>query len=301
MEDFQVLVVAGTHGNEINAPWLFEKWWKDPQLCKKYGLKVHSVIGNPKAYKSGIRYIDRDLNRSFSLNFLNSSISNQYEVNRANELFNMYGIGGNYPCKIALDFHSTTSSMGSCLVIYGRRPADLALASLIQFRLGLPIYLHESDEAEHGFLVERWPCGIVVEIGPVPQGLLLSDIVHKNKLIMEVCFEEISKVKSGIAHYPHQIVIHRHLGSLDYPRGENGSQDALIHENIQGMDWRTIKKGSPLFHSIRGLDIKSTENIIPVFINEAAYAEKKISMSLTKKEIWETSNLWISKINKLIC
>ena len=62
----QVLLVAGTHGNEVNGIFLFEQWEKSPLLINTYGIKTHKVIGNPEAKKAGKRYIHQDLNRSFN-------------------------------------------------------------------------------------------------------------------------------------------------------------------------------------------------------------------------------------------
>ena len=61
----QVLLVAGTHGNEINGIFLFDQWKKSPLLINTHGIKTYSVIGNPEAKKAGKRYIHKDLNRSF--------------------------------------------------------------------------------------------------------------------------------------------------------------------------------------------------------------------------------------------
>ena len=61
----QVLLVAGTHGNEINGIWLFDEWNKSPFLINTHGIKTCQVIGNPEAKKAGKRYIHQDLNRSF--------------------------------------------------------------------------------------------------------------------------------------------------------------------------------------------------------------------------------------------
>ena len=151
MMQLQVLLVAGTHGNEINGIFLFDQWKKSPLLINTHGIKTCKVIGNPEAKKAGKRYIHKDLNRSFQEESFSSINSSDFEGSRANELVSLYGAVGENPCQIALDFHTTTASMGSCLVVYGRRDADLALASLIQNKLGLPIYLHESDQKQTGF------------------------------------------------------------------------------------------------------------------------------------------------------
>ena len=60
-----VLLVAGTHGNEVNAPWLLDEWQRTPELIDAHGLTVQPLIGNPDARAANRRYIDRDLNRSF--------------------------------------------------------------------------------------------------------------------------------------------------------------------------------------------------------------------------------------------
>ena len=73
MSSFQLLLVAGTHGNEINAPWLFDQWDKKPSLIHAKDLKIKRVIGNPIARKECQRYLDRDLNRSFSPDLLANS------------------------------------------------------------------------------------------------------------------------------------------------------------------------------------------------------------------------------------
>ena len=75
MMQLQVLLVAGTHGNEINGIWLFEEWEKSSFLINTHGIKTCKVIGNPEARKAGKRYVHSDLHRSFkeeSLLFLSS-------------------------------------------------------------------------------------------------------------------------------------------------------------------------------------------------------------------------------------
>ena len=298
----QVLLVAGTHGNEINGIWLFEQWEKSPFLINTHGIKTYKVIGNPEAKKAGKRYINNDLNRSFLTESLSSINASNLEEIRANQLVKLYGISGENPCQIALDFHTTTASMGSCLVVYGRREADLALAALIQKKLGLPIYLHESDKKQTGFLVESWPCGLVVEIGPIGQGLLSSKIISQTKLILENLLEQIREVKNLNLYFPEQLIIHRHIKSLDFPRDEEGHIDGYVHPLRQSKDWQPLKKNDELFYRLNGETIKfeEEETYIPVFINEAAYMEKNIAMSLTTRELWDFKQEWKQSLIDLI-
>ena len=298
----QVLLVAGTHGNEINGIWLFEQWEKSPFLINTHGIKTYKVIGNPEAKKAGKRYINNDLNRSFLTESLSSINASNLEGIRANQLVKLYGISGENPCQIALDFHTTTASMGSCLVVYGRREADLALAALIQKKLGLPIYLHESDKKQTGFLVESWPCGLVVEIGPIGQGLLNSKIISQTKLILENLLEQIRQVQNLNLYFPEKLIIHRHIKSLDFPRDEEGHIDGYVHPLRQSKDWQPLKKNDELFYRLNGetIQLEEEETYIPVFINEAAYMEKNIAMSFTRKELWNFKKEWKQSLIDLV-
>ncbi|KGG16711.1 MULTISPECIES: aspartoacylase [unclassified Prochlorococcus] len=306
MSSIQLLLVAGTHGNEINAPWIFDQWQKDLNLIDQSGLKVVAEIGNPDAREKVQRYLDRDLNRSFLRENLNSSQVNCIEIDRARELVDKYGQYGSNPCQIVIDLHSTTSSMGTSLVVYGRRPVDLALVSLIQNRLGVPIYLYEGDLSQQGFMVESWPCGFVVEIGPVPQGLLHSRIISQTFHTVKSCIEEISKYINCGASFPEKLLVHRHLKNIDFPRDSLGRPSAFIHSDLQGRDWYPIRYGHPLFTDLNGNEIRfldqslESEEVVPVFINEAAYVEKNIAMSLTKREVLTFDPAWKDALYRLI-
>jgi len=302
MMQLKVLLVAGTHGNEINGIWLFEKWQKSSLLINTHGIKTYKVIGNPEAKKAGKRYIYSDLNRSFLEESFLSINSLNLEAKRAKELVELYGNKGENPCQIALDFHTTTASMGSCLVVYGRRATDLALAGLIQNKVGLPIYLHESDKEQTGFLVESWPCGLVIEIGPVGQGLLNSEIISQTKLILENLLEQIKNINNLNLLFPDKLIIHRHVKSIDFPRDEEGNINAFVHPLRQGRDWHPLKKNDDLFLKLDGetINYQEKESYVPVFINEAAYMEKNIAMSLTKRELWDFEDDWEKSLIDLV-
>ena len=302
MTGLQVLLVAGTHGNESNGPWLVDQWLLDSALLYTHGVKVLPVIGNPEARAAERRYLDRDLNRSFLPELMAEDSPPDREVRRAQELLSVFGPEGLKPCQIVIDLHSTTSAMGSSLVVYGRRPADLALASLIQARLGLPVYLYESDASQQGFLVEHWPCGLVLEIGPVPQSLVDVRIVSQTLLAVEVCCEVIAQVQLSSAMFPDRLVVHRHLGSLDLPRDGHGRTTACIHEALQGRDWQPLRKGDPLFLSRDGevIPFEGADSSVPVFINEAAYAEKHIAMSLTERQVLSLAEDWPGALKRLV-
>ena len=128
----KILIVAGTHGNEINPIWAVNQLNKEQNNVNK-DIEYKYIIGNPLAYEKGSRYVDSDLNRSFNSKNQNTEKNkNNYEINRAKFLLEQYGINGAEPCQIAVDLHTTTSNMGTSIVIYGRRIKDFCLAALLQ-------------------------------------------------------------------------------------------------------------------------------------------------------------------------
>ena len=294
-----VLVVGGTHGNEINGPWLLQTWRRGAVAVASGDLAVRAVIGNPEALAANRRYIDRDLNRSFDRERLADTESPELEVARARHLLERHGPTGMEPCLVAIDLHSTTAAMGNSLVVYGRRPADLALAAGIQQRLGLPVYLHEGDPAQTGYLCERWPCGLVIEVGPVAQGLLNPAIVQQTRLALEEALAVLAAARSGRLRLPEHLVVHRHCGTLDVPRDGQGAPSALIHPQRLGRDWQPIQPGDPLFLSGSGEVIRQpagVERTWPVFINEAAYGEKHIALALTERDHLQRQASWLTEL-----
>jgi aspartoacylase len=301
-----VLVVAGTHGNERNAPWLLQGQADLGGGIAASGLAHVALIGNPEAFAAGRRYGDRDLNRSFAAELLDDPSQREAEVERARALLAAHGADGAEPCLVALDLHSTTAAMGNSLVVYGRRPADLALAAALQQALGLPIYLHEADARQTGFLVERWPCGLVIEVGPVPQGVVSAAVVQQSRLALEAALAALAAARRGALAQPRQLVVHRHRLSLDLPRRDDGSPAAVIHPRRQGRDWQPLVAGDPLFLGVDGRTLAyapapqlAGETVWPVFINEAAYGEKGIAMSLTSRECWPVQPTWAAALQQL--
>ena len=294
----RVLVVAGTHGNERNGMQLLRHWCEAPESLATAGLSVEYTLGNPGAIAACRRYLERDLNRSFAPQLLEGTLHQEEEVRRARELLALWGPEGATPCVVALDLHSTTAAMGNCLVLYSRRPADLALAAGVQGRLGLPIYLHEGDASQSGYLAECWPCGLAIEVGPVPQGVVNATICRQTQQALEAALAVLAEARQGACRLPEHLVIHHHLRSLDLPRDGAGTPTARVHSLRQDRDWQPMVAGDALFETLQGTTLLweplpgDPATVWPVFINEAAYEEKGIALSLTERRTWSTEAAW---------
>ncbi|MGA1304563.1 MAG: aspartoacylase [Cyanobium sp.] len=302
----RVLVVGGTHGNERNGVQLLEQWSLEPESLDTAGLSVEFTLGNPGAIAACRRYLERDLNRSFAPDLLEGCLHQEEEVRRARELLALWGPEGARPCVVALDLHSTTAAMGNCLVMYSRRPADLALAAGVQGRLGLPIYLHEGDDSQSGYLARRWPCGLAIEVGPVPQGVVNATICRQTQLALETALAVLAEARQGACRLPRHLVIHHHLRSLDLPRDGAGTPTARVHSLRQDRDWQPMVAGDCLFETLQGTTLHwepaqgDPATVWPVFINEAAYEEKGIALSLTERRTWPADATWESALVDLM-
>ena len=292
MIDKKLLIVSGTHGNELNPIMAVDKF---RNLSLSHRNKYFEfILGNPLAYEKGLRYLDVDLNRSFDFKKfkLNKDL---YEFSRAEQILSEFGPESPKECQIVLDLHTTTSAMGTSIVMYGRRKKDFYLAAILQSKFGLPIYLHEKDSHQTGFLVEAWPCGLVIEIGPVGQNHYDPIIVERFLIILNFLEDLLDGIGNNIFSLPDEITIFVHQGSIDYPRDKDGNIKALIHPQRVMQDWIEIKNGDPLFidEFNKNINFTSKESTFPVFIGEAAYKEKKIAMSFTKKEKIRCSEEWL--------
>ena len=297
MIDKKLLIVSGTHGNELNPIMAVDKF-RNLTLAGE-NKHFEFILGNPLACEKGLRYLDIDLNRSFE--FKKSLLSRDfYEFQRAEQIVNEFGPESLKGCQVVLDLHTTTSSMGTSIVMYGRRKKDFYLAAILQSKFGLPIYLHEKDSQQTGFLVEAWPCGLVIEIGPVAQNHYDPIIVERFLIILNFLEELIEGINNNNFSLPDEINIFVHQGSIDYPRDKEGNINSLIHPERVMQDWIEIKNGDPLFldEFNKNINYISKDTTHPVFIGEAAYKEKNIAMSFTKKETIKCSKEWISEFNE---
>jgi aspartoacylase len=64
---------------------------------------------------------------------------------------------------------------------------------------------------------------------------------------------------------------------------------AFVHPRLQDADYQPLQLGDPIFQSLDGetLVYEGEAPVYPVFVNEAAYYEKAIAFSVTRREtIW---------------
>lgn len=153
-------IMAITHGNEVaGLPVLnsFLRQIVSGQIELKIPVAV--ILGNPEAAESGLRYLERDLNRSF-----NHSGSESKESLRAKKISKILD-----ETFLLIDIHQTKEPAESPFFIFPFSPSGFAFAR--QISTDIPIVTHWGKPfSQEGMCTDEYTnrqggCGITLEIG----------------------------------------------------------------------------------------------------------------------------------------
>lgn len=280
-----VALVGGTHGNEWGGIYLYELWHDQPHLFESFPFEVECYLANPRAADLNRRYVDQDLNRSFLKAHLKPEKDANYEAQRACTIAQEL-----HDTDFLIDLHNTTSNMGQSLILSGENPFEDELTRQLCAHLTrdplVRLYHMPHRNGENPHLPSLARRNVTLEIGPMAHGTLDANIFMQTKLLVNKMLDYLAAWQNGVArYYSGKITVYEHLEHIDYPRRPNGKLAAMIHPERQGQDFMPLSPGDPLFMTFTGATLEYTgENKVwPVFINEQAYYEKGVAMSLTKK------------------
>ncbi len=280
----RVAIVGGTHGNEFTGAYLIKKFEQYPERVQRSSFSTQTLLANPQAFADTRRYIDRDLNRSFLSQDLQNPNLSGYEAQRAKAIAQQLGIKGSAQVDVVLDLHSTTANMGLSLLMANRSAASLQLASYVSEANSLvKVCLTQPDSAT-GLLRSLSELGVVIEVGPVAQGVLDAYWFQQTEALIHTILDYLHDCNQGtVAIADRPLTFYEPIGSIDYPRNKAGEIQAMIHPELQGKDYQPLKPGDPLFLKLDGSTIvyEGVSTVYPIFINEAAYYEKGIALTLT--------------------
>ncbi|XP_063810033.1 N-acyl-aromatic-L-amino acid amidohydrolase (carboxylate-forming)-like [Pseudophryne corroboree] len=288
----RVVVFGGTHGNEMSGVTLAKHWLTNPSELHRKTFTVEPCLANPQAVQKCVRFIDKDLNRCFSKELLNSPVaeSDPYEVKRAREIYQKYG-NGSSSMDFVFDLHNTTSNMGATLLRCSRDDVlSLHLANYLQSSTGdqsMPCYNYLVDipEKQNVYLQNIGKHSLTLELGPQPQGVIRADVLSRMRELVNCGLDFIDLFNQGKEFPSFEVDIYRVLSSVDYPRDSMGDIGAIIHPELQDKDYFPVQPGDPIFKTLSGENVfyEGEKIVYPSFINEAAYYEKKVAFILTDK------------------
>lgn len=285
----KLAITGGTHGNELTGVYLVKKWQNNPTLIKRSNFETITQLMNPQAIKEVRRYVDYDLNRSFSLSDLADENLDSYEAKLAKELNEVLGEKGSARPKVdfIVDLHTTTANMGLSIVVSNMSETTWrAIAYLCEKEPTLKVYRWKGD-IENAFVDSIAPHGFAIEVGAVPQGVLRADLFLKTEALVYHLLDFVEKENSiDVLRLPSKLEIYEHESLVDYPRNEEGDIVAMVHQERQDQDFRLIEQGDPLFLTLENETIcYEGESMYTLFVNEAAYYEKGFAMTLVRKRL----------------
>ncbi|XP_018424474.1 PREDICTED: N-acyl-aromatic-L-amino acid amidohydrolase (carboxylate-forming) [Nanorana parkeri] len=288
----RVAVAGGTHGNEMSGVFLVKHWLKHSSQLERDTVSAVPLLSNPKASEKGVRYYEKDLNRCFTLDILSApdSPDDPYEVLRAKEINRLLGPRGSANAyDMILDLHNTTSNMGVCLIVSRVHNAvEMHACQYIQTHLphyNPRIYVYAKPGTDLYSVDSVAKCGLGFELGPQPQGVVRADILQKMKTVIEMTLDFINHLNKGMEFPAFETDTYQCSGQVDFPRSSDGEISAVIHPSLQDKDFSLLHPGDLIFLTLDGQSIpySGEKPIYPVFINEAAYYEKKIAFILAEK------------------
>lgn len=280
----RVLIVGGTHGNELTGAYLIRSGAFDN--LTPFSFDVVPLLANPRAVAANLRYIGRDLNRSFDPKRLENDRFNQYEDQQAREIYQRFGPHSADPVDVIIDLHTTTANMGHTLILDQETPLALQLGAYLSVvNPSVRIYSTVGSGRQDGLRTIA-PLGMCIEIGPVAQGTLdARAFAATQTLVMQVLAYLDRCNQDTLDTLPNSVTIYRHHSMIDYPRNQSGQPIAMIHPNVQHHDYQALHPGQPIFIDFQANEIlyRGDRTVYPVFINEAAYYEKGIALVLTQQ------------------
>lgn len=283
-----VTIVGGTHGNELTGIHLLKQWQQQPECVDRKTFATQLLFGNPQSHQHNKRYIDEDLNRQFSCLGLAQSEPTNIEQHRAFWINQTIGPKGHAKTDLIIDLHNTTSNMGPSLILLQSDPFNCALGAYVLVNMPEAVVVFEDHIplAQQPFLCSIAPQGVIVEIGPQPQSVLRQDIIDWMADMTSHILDFVELWNSdNLPALPTQYNAYEYCDTLTLPLDESGQPRGVVHPNIEGNDFVALQPGDPLFQLFSG-DIEcyqGKEIVYPHFINEAAYYDNHLAMSLARK------------------
>ncbi|KAM8746732.1 N-acyl-aromatic-L-amino acid amidohydrolase (carboxylate-forming) B-like isoform 1-T1 [Acanthopagrus schlegelii] len=296
----RVAVCGGTHGNELSGVYLVRELLKE----EKKGTEEHEeegeklvsvkiVLSNPWATQQCRRYVNTDLNRCFTHATLNGPMTDMapYELIRSRELNTMLGPKGSpQAMDLVCDLHNTTANMGLCLIAYSDSDwICLHIFKHLQRQMpDIPMrYIHFDISSEESYSLDSvGKHGFAMEVGPQPHGVVRSNIYTAMKFGVQHMLDWVRSFNSGTIFDGGFVDVFTMVKHIDYPRdSESHNITAAIHPQLQDRDFCLLHPEDPMFQMFSGETVryKGKEPLYPFFINECAYYEKSIALSLARK------------------
>lgn len=287
-ESKRVLIVGGTHGNERTGVQVIRHLRNNPLELERSDFKAETLLANELAIDQNSRYLDQDLNRCFSRALLSKEPENREQslAQTINRTFGPKGTGSQ--TEWILDLHTTTANMGVTVVVQQHDPLALDMALYVQQQMPEAVIFYEDNSSDDDpMLCSIAQHGMLIEVGPVAQGLLRWDVYEQTRTALSHALDFIGLQINGQVQLPspRNADVYQFIEKLHLPLDENGEICGMIHPHLQDRDYHELSPGEPIFILDSGetLSFNYPETVHVAFVNEAAYYDQAHGLSLMRK------------------
>lgn len=289
-----VVIAGGTHGNELTGVHTVKHWLRNQLALNYTAFQVELLLANEAAIKANKRYLDTDLNRCFKLAELIDENKNSQEQLLAKKINRQLGPKGQARVDFIIDLHTSTANMQTNIVLIKMDEFHLKLAAYL--RSVLPDVVVTSEYQlmdDHHFLCSIADKGIVIEVGPIPQGAIEMPAFEKTNHAISAAFDFAERYnQQQIPELDDRLPVMSYFSKIHFPIDKNGDIIASVHPDLIHQDYSVIDKGDAIFKTFAGEDILyDGEKAHIAFVNEAAYYDKKIAMCLCNPIDYSLSSL----------
>ncbi|GAM74036.1 probable aspartoacylase [Vibrio ishigakensis] len=276
----KVLLVAGTHGNELSGIYL-QKLIKDNLYpADRSSFSTSCILGNPEAVKRNVRFVESDLNREFG-----ETGSDTLEGKRAQALKQQHASTKN---QLIIDLHNTTSNMGATLILLSGSDFHNKMGAYVKHRMPEANILFEDRKEwkQQPYLCSMGDHGIMIEVGAQAHGSLKFETLELMKKMLTAVLDFVETQNLNNLEVLPAYDAFFYTEEVAIPLDHDGMRAATVHPTICGRDFEPVKQGEPLLATFSGYDVywEKKQDIYPHFINEAAYSSANIAMALAEKK-----------------
>lgn len=280
----EITLAGGTHGNEYLGSTIIDRV-ESLGTYRNNPVPVSTCLANPRATQYGVRFIDEDLNRSFSDDVLSATGGICYEHIRAREINRQLGPKTNRH-RFLIDLHSTTANMGMTIILRDRTPFNLQAAAYAKLQHpDIRLIFSDLDQKYSRSLNSICEFGLTIEAGPVANAVLRHDLILQTEAVIASLVEFINLSQNQPpVDLPDQVDVYRISERIFYPRSATGELTAMVHQQLQDRDFEPLNTGDPAFYTLDGQIIPHQGAAgFPIFINEAAYYRENTAFIMTEK------------------
>lgn len=270
-KDILIILVGALHGNETTGVTAIINVFRTlEERMIPFNGKIVGLIGNMTAYEMGKRFIDYDLNRVWSEEFLTKLRTDlhdhEFSVEDAEFLELLEDIDlhskGNFKTKVLVDLHATSSENGNFIVI----PEDESNNEIVK-ALKLPVVV-DLEKYLAGTLLEfmhkRGFISFAFEGGLIGSRKALDlhtsgiwEILYASEFVNRMESEEFIKYEKIIDSFIHKLP---HKVSVLYRHEVNKDDDFKMLPGFQ--NFQPVRKGDKLARNKSGLIKAQADGLI---------------------------------------